>query len=539
MKMHPRRTQSGAALAVAIILLLLLSVVTFFAVRLAMAEQRIATSDVRAKVVHRVAEAGIEQAVEFVRLRQETLLPKEGETPNSAFWVPCAVDDREFPCGAIEPHLASSTLRGMHYAYYNSAAAGAVEQRSLPMSSSFNTVGNFPVTYNVGAVLCLLDKTNVSGGTSVCTPTVDESDTLALTLVSSGGITSEAARATISVAMSRYKIIDANPNIPPLVSSSIIEGLGNATIVATPSGGQSRFGQSNHPISVWTRSTLGPVGGTSSGSFQTCGLHSFMSSHSSATYYNGDIGKPICDDCVCSATLEEPLLSKNGVEGLDMLDRDPTDTGVLKPTDPVLSPTYEFPCDLFSFVFGVQARSNEVSTDSYNDDPPLCETHVDANANGVPDVVEYLTTNFEVIPDCSNLEALAAGEGGFFWAQNNCSLQGGQVIGSPANPVVLVVDSVGNNKGLKINGATVYGLIFVRDPATTYDPSNGGAGSAVYEPGGGTGIVYGSVVIEGPGKLNGGLKIVSSPGIISTILESPKNIKLAKVPDSWNDGLSY
>lgn len=221
-----------------------------------------------------------------------------------------------------------------------------------------------------------------------------------------------------------------------------------------------------------------------------------------------------------------------------MLDRDGTDTGVLKPTDAVLSPTYEFPCDLFSFVFGIQARSNEVSTDSYSDDPPLCETLVDSNADGVTDVVDYLTTNFEIIPDCSNLEALAA-EGGFFWAQNNCSLQNG-VIGTPEKPVVLVVDSVGNNKGFKNNGAVVYGLIFVRDPAAVYDPAYaGGAGSAVYEAGGGGGVVYGAIVIEGPGTLNGGLKVISSPGILQAIIESPKNIKLAKVPDSWNDGLSY
>ena len=47
------------------------------------------------------------------------------------------------------------------------------------------------------------------------------------------------------------------------------------------------------------------------------------------------------------------------------------------------------------------------------------------------------------------------------------------------------------------------------------------------------------MVIEGPGKLNGGLKIISSPAILAAILNSPKNKRMARVPGSWNDGLTY
>src|SRR5207342_2289544 len=101
--------------------------------------------------------------------------------------------------------------------------------------------------------------------------------------------------------------------------------------------------------------------------------------------------------------------------------------------------------------------------------------------------------------------------------------------------VVMVVDS-----SFKNSGPTIYGLVFVRDPATTYDPTvAGGAGAAGYAPGGGTAIIYGALVIEGEGKLNGGLKIISSPETLATILNDPNNIKVARVPGSWNDSLSY
>ena len=55
----------------------------------------------------------------------------------------------------------------------------------------------------------------------------------------------------------------------------------------------------------------------------------------------------------------------------------------------------------------------------------------------------------------------------------------------------------------------------------------------------GTAVIYGAVVIEGEGTLNGGLKIISSPETLAAILKDPNNIRFARVPGTWNDSLSY
>src|SRR5205085_7110534 len=114
-----------------------------------------------------------------------------------------------------------------------------------------------------------------------------------------------------------------------------------------------------------------------------------------------------------------------------------------------------------------------------------------------------------------------------------------KTLGTPDTPVVLVVDT-----SFSPNNLTVYGLIFVRDPANTYDPAGCdggvcGSGIANWAPGGGNNFVEGAVVMEGPGKINGGTDIISSPEILAKINNSPKNIKFARVPGTWTDTLSY
>lgn len=530
MKNRPVHSQTGSALLVSILLLLLLSIITFFAVRVGLSEQRGATSDARAKTVHQVAQAGLDQAVEYVRLNRATLLPAPGVQPASAQWTACLSNDRRFPCGAIEPGKATSTLRARYFAFTGGADDGRaasdpdVDERSLPMGQNFTSVGNFPVTYNVGAVLCLIDASTVGPGkSSTCTIDGTKSNTVSVTLVSTGQIDGETARSTISEALGQYRIINVPPGLPPVVASSIIEGLGNGTIVSNPDGGGKGV-----PLAVWTRSTLGAVGDTSSGSFQTCQTDEYFHNGSNSTVASN--GAITCTNCSCAAI---DKISENGTEGKDMLDRDDTDPGTNKAVDTVISPTYSFPCDLFAYVFGVQTRRNDpaaVTADPYSDVPPLCETQVDADGNGTADVNQFLqnTDNFTTVADCDTL--VGNNTGGFFYMPNGCALSGPGSIGTPTKPVVMVVD-----RSFKNSGPTIYGLIFVRDPAPVYATS----GAAEYAPGGGTATIYGALVIEGPGKLNGGLDIISSPAILNTIGNDPKNVKFARVPGTWNDTLSY
>ena len=534
-----KKSQSGSALVIAIVLLLLLSLVTFFAVRVSLSELGGATSDMRAKVARQVAEAGLEQSVEYLRMNQAALLPLPGAQPAAANWTQCAANDTSFPCGAVDPTVGSSATRALYFAFTggvdipSNAAANAVDLKSLKMGQSFTSVGNFPVTYNVGAVLCMIKTDSIGlGKSATCTIDGTASNTLAVTLVSTGQIDGESARATVAETVAQYRVIRTPPGLPPVVASSVIEGLGNGTIVSNPDGGGKGV-----PLGVWTRSTIDP-----SGSFQTCQTDEYFRSGSTSAITAG--GVLTCTDCGCNGS--DVISSHAKGEGKDMLDRQrpcaPTatppittdcDEGPNAPTDTVLAPNYSFPCDLFEYVFGVKARENLVSTDSYADTPPLCETKVDADGNGQKDVDEFLnnSANFELATN-ANIEGKAAA-GGFFYMPGGLNLNN-KTLGTPDTPVVLVVDT-----SFSPNNLTVYGLIFVRDPANVYDPADGGAGVGNWAPGGGTNFVEGAVVIEGPGKINGGAQIVSSPEILAKIANSPKNVKFARVPGSWTDVLTY
>ena len=532
---NPYNKQRGAVLFIALALLVVLALGALFAVQTGLLEQRTTTSDMRTKVVHQVAEAGLEQAVEYVRMNQATLLPASGVTP-SGVWSKCAATETDFPCGAVEPGVSNSAARALYYAYTGGAdiptndAPTAVDERSLPMGQTFQSVGNFPVTYSVGAVICPISQTSIGGGNATCASDAADSQSFALTLVSTGQIAGEAARSTISMGLSQYRIITPTPGLPPVVASSVISGLGNATIVSSPdanSMGNLEGGQGGWSIAAWSRSTIGALGGAPSGSFQTCDASQFFDS--TTTLSNNGI--QVCDACECNPTVS----SKAQGEREDILDRDDTDASFLKATDAVLSPKYQFPCDLFAYTFGVKARENKVSTDSYNDDPPLCETQVDTDpSTTTTDVVDFLTTNFKQMGDCQDLVDNSA-DGGFFWFKSGCQMTHGSQVGSAEHPVVIIADS-----HFKNTGPTIYGIVFVRDPAMTYDPAvSGGAGAASYDPGGGNGVIYGSLVIEGDATLNGGLKVISTPGIFQAIINSPKNTRLARLPGSWNDSLTY
>src|SRR5690606_1535109 len=201
---NPISRQRGAVLYVALALLVVLALGALFAVQTGLAEQRTATSDARSKVAQQVAESGLDQAIEYVRMHQATLLPPPGTLPGAG-WTQCGSNDTTFPCGAVDPMVADSADRALYYAYTggadiaDNAAAAEVDVRSLPMPQAFDTIGDFPVTYNVGAVICPIDFETVGSGGAVCTSDADKSKSFAMTLVSTGQIDNEAARATASI----------------------------------------------------------------------------------------------------------------------------------------------------------------------------------------------------------------------------------------------------------------------------------------------------------------------------------------------------
>src|SRR4249919_1662397 len=87
--------QRGTVLLVAIVILLLASIATVFALNVGVFETRSTANDARAKMVNEVAEAGLSEGFEFLMRQHSDWL----EDP--ARWEQCVGTDTTFPCGAI------------------------------------------------------------------------------------------------------------------------------------------------------------------------------------------------------------------------------------------------------------------------------------------------------------------------------------------------------------------------------------------------------------------------------------------------------
>ncbi|MEJ7745663.1 MAG: hypothetical protein WKF61_02685, partial [Luteimonas sp.] len=87
--------QSGVALFVAVVLLLLAGVITLLALNVGIFEQRSTSNDLRAKLVNEAGEAGLAQGFEY-------LLRQHGDMmTTNALWERCGDTDATFPCGAV------------------------------------------------------------------------------------------------------------------------------------------------------------------------------------------------------------------------------------------------------------------------------------------------------------------------------------------------------------------------------------------------------------------------------------------------------
>ena len=502
--------QQGSALTVAIILLLLLTLSVFVAMPSMLGEQRVSGNDVRAKIAHHVAEAGLSHGREFLRLNQVDMIVQALQPVDFAKWAACAANDRTFPCGAIESDTATSALRSRYYRYIGGADGRTVSFTPARMfDGSGGDAGNFDASYDVGILLCRLQAT------SDCTTTASQTTgTSIFSIVSRGQVTGEGTTSTVSETIGTYRIVDLSQNIPPVMAAGTITGLGNSTIVGNPNAGGEGVG-----LSVWARNNFDGSGG----SWQTCKLDEYLRSDLGGVIMEGkrkDV--PTCADCDCVVG-KRTSDSSMAVEGKDILDSTDADGGLAKATS-----TYYYPCDMFQYVLGVQARE-DTNSDG------VCESiKTSGGVAGVADVEEWLTANAD-IQQCDELNADSAG---VIWIQGPCT--GGDAlngqIGTPDNPVVLVVDGdVKMNTNVKF-----FGVVFLRYTGTNFTSCiSTGTGCPELQPGGGGAQIYGSLVMEGGGKINGTVDIVYLPTLVQSFNESPANNRFAGLPGSWSDRTAY
>lgn len=317
-----RSPQRGSALTIAILLLLLLTIAVFAAMPAMLGEQRVSGNDVRTKIAQHVADAGLSHGREFLRLHQTTMLPANGQALGSE-WESCAAGSTDFPCGAIEPDLATSATRANYYYYDVGAASPAITfptPGKLYDGSSSKTVGNFETEYEVGILLCRLDS-----GNDCVTDPVLATGTALFTLVSRGSVDGERATATVQETIGAYKILDVPPELPPLIASGQVQGVGNATVVGNPNSGG--FGI---PLILWSYQDFD----SNNGSWQSCQMDEYLRSGlGSVTMEGSRQDVPICalGACNCSGYA---IVSENGTEGVDVLDSNSADGGMTVPSNP-------------------------------------------------------------------------------------------------------------------------------------------------------------------------------------------------------------
>ena len=441
-----------------VMVLVLLTLMMFFAIRVGVFEQRVSANDVRQKLAFHAAESGIHHAKEFIRVHhavvakyQEDFLPDGTDG-----WLAPTIEKRWQKCSEAGLDLVNG--RGTHPCFGESIIA----QRANTYYYSFAGSTVFPVDTNnrvlpgtseevtVEALLCVLDvDEDAAIPVQGCStdPAVASGSHYMVTLLARGGGDCNggtcAAEALVTEQVSNFGAGSGGsaPTVP-LVTKSTFPPSGTAEIVPNPNSGGIGV-----PISVWMNANSscnedGSVIDPGSGAWATCEMHEWYGVDSEPE------GVACTGNCTC--TQAESISYTHAV--VDVL-------GIDLVADP------DFPCDLFQFYFGVPRASYEI-------------------------VKGYA----KIISDCGLLDENSSG---IYWVTGEeCRINSNTQVGSPDAPVLLVSAA----SLTKLNGgAIIFGVVFISD---TEDPD-----AEIQSVG--TNTVYGSVIVDGTiGSYQGTFQVV-------------------------------
>lgn len=429
--------QKGAAtLLVSIVLLIGVTLITIFAARIGVMDQRISANEYRHKEAKAAADAALDQAASFVANNAALY---DGTVSGVYPWVECAgALEFKFPCG-----------NGVDERFYDKVYDGNLATTDIIES------------LQEGGTAVELD----SGISSDAYLTYTTSGTVGniLTAIGKGSSLDGTGHAYAKISYTEVTLLTPG-KVPPIMTPSI-KLSGNFTIIGDPNGGGPGV-----PISAWV-STLDVSGGV--GSWQTCQMGDLR-----------DGGNNVCadtrvddvswSDCDCVAGQE---LSKSGTP--HEINYDISEVGA-----------DAFPDSTFHYLF------------------PALNTFSDLL--NLKDVVE--------LPDCSTIKAEADTftKSTIVAVTGNCSIPAGDIIGSRAAPIILVV-----NGELKINANTdFYGMAL-------------GLGQISLN---GTATIHGSLLAEDATNLStGGYTQVYDNATIEQLKNDLETIGLAKQKYSWTD----
>lgn len=551
------QAQRGSALLIAIVLLLLASGLTVFALNIGMQEQRASGNDMRARYVQQLADSAIAEGIEYVREQGE------GFTAfGAAHWVKCGENEMSFPCGALP-----ADKRERMYYYHDAGAAdrngdgvvNLLDQRMLPVARQVGAVGSgFETAYGVGVGICWVSTD--PGATDCATSPTAANKAVLASFVGQARIPGEEARATVTQIVGVSSSTQGFPAIPPLVASGSLNLTGTMQVVTHPNAGGPGV-----PVSIWTRGNL-----SSAGTPNTCYADEYFRSGPAEFEGGGDFltcgtkGKSGCY-CPDSSSL---TTAKGGTicPGIDVLAGSYGATGcpapnlTIDPTDPE-----QFPCDMFEYIFNVKSWDDINPVDNFCEtkryaDPRSFDQYPDQMIERGADVA-YLDRFADWIVvggpfplryqgDPRVVSCAEAGtKTGLIWIrQAGCKFPANSDVGSPANPVIVV-----NDGEMTINaGTTVFGLVFLREtvcserllpaiatPCQLTAAQQAAGGTAQLTLNGGSAI-YGALVVQGPGPIvNGTAHVISSPDLLSKLSPAGESTTYKSVPGSWTDRVRY
>jgi hypothetical protein len=479
---HLRRYQAGVVTTfTGILILVLLTLMMSFAIRVGVFEQRVSSNEMRQKLAFHAAESGIQHAKEYFRANTFLIASNQAQVlgDGTPGWLSTG-NERWLTCSSTGLDLANSSgshpcfaepnadLRSDLYYWSNN------NSMQLPLDTSGFLPGTTEVV-EVQALLCVLvmddeAETPVQGCSTDMT--VVDGSRFMITLLSRGASDCRSDSDCTGEAILTEKISSyggaAGGQAPavPLTTKNQFPPSGAAEVVANPNGGGVGV-----PISVWMNRnpSCTPDGSAidpSQGSWATCQAHEWYETES----------LPEDAQCPgsCSCGVQESLSYTHGSDdilGIDLVQDE------------------DFPCDLFQFYFGTPSSNYET-------------------VKGFA----------KVLSDC---DSLGPGSSGVYWISGtDCNVQANATIGSPYAPVLLIsAASVTSLQG----GATIFGVLYVSDVEN----------SSAYFESRGNNIVYGQVILDAQfGSYNGTFQVVYNENLISRIAGSGT---LGNMPGTWAD----
>lgn len=541
-----RRDQQGVTtLAITLLLLVILTVMVLFSTNVGFFEQRTTNNENRARLAEQAAEYALNLSGEYLKANRDLLLAKTAGgwfEPGKGHWVKCSeaipFADSSHPCmaerdnGAKDAgslteidgrratlyfYTADGTKAGSFALPYRDPIDDAAELETKGMGGT----AQFATTTSVGALLCRVSSTALG----TCG---DSGNRVAITLVSTAGLTGEGANATVKETWASYSAFTPSAAVP-LVASGTVTGKGNVTVVAAPNaGGGGVVG------SIWAPSDV-DIGNSSGSACGAGGLASVATCHMGEYLKEGGVARENVKDtvtgCAGNTKCDCPAIKNPGEFGYaDSLSGHLTG-GTRKEREDILdmdgncgSPSITFfpahgfdddndPTDdsLFEWIFGVGAYDIVPDDDS----SPVNNTCPGPANCAVYRLVEELGAT--QLADCSSINSSSSG---IYYVTGDCTL--GDTAtgeGSKDAPIIVVVDGNVDIKGL------IYGQVFVRD--------DDGESSVKVT---GNGQIFGALIVEGDIEVGGNLTIVYDDASVGGDPDKiPKTAKFGRLPGSWLD----